>query len=208
MLEKMFSLIGVNKLLDKEGEEWEKLLADYTPEGRFDMGKDTKDSTRMKQLFEKMPLRQIEASMLLGVLALFMASFGYIGLSRWAKGHSEAAGLIMNISGLFFIVPITAHHVFCGAVEWFFIRLGRTEQALEAVLTFFRRTAAAAIAYAGLLVFSVTLLVLIISGKAELPIWAVCFNTLPVFLVLAPTKLPAKGNIANAVMFLGLSFLI
>ena len=27
MLEKMFSLIGVNKMLDKEGEEWEKLLA-------------------------------------------------------------------------------------------------------------------------------------------------------------------------------------
>ena len=30
MLEKMFSLIGVNKMLDKEGEEWEKLLAEYS----------------------------------------------------------------------------------------------------------------------------------------------------------------------------------
>lgn len=183
------------------------LLA-YTPEGRFDMGKDTKDTDRMKKLFEKMPLRQIEVSLLLGVLALFMAGFGYIGLSRWAEGYSKAAGLIMYISGLFFIVPISAHHVLCGAVEWFFIKLGRTEEALEAVLTFFRRTAAAAAAYAGLLVFSGTLLVLVISGRTELPIWAICFNTLPIFLILAPTGLPAKGNIANAVMFLGLSFLI
>ncbi|MBR1384654.1 MAG: alpha/beta hydrolase [Ruminococcus sp.] len=29
-LEKMFLLIGVNKMLDKEGEQWEKLLADYS----------------------------------------------------------------------------------------------------------------------------------------------------------------------------------
>ena len=178
----------------------------YTPDARFDMGKDIKNYERMKRVFEKMPLRQIEISMLLGVLALFMASFGYLELSRLAGESSEIAGLIMHISGMLFIVPITAHHVFCGAVEWIFVKLGRTRQALETALTFFKKTAAAAIAYLGLLVFSVTLLVLIIGGKMQLPIWACCFNTLPLFILLAPTKLPAKGNIANAVMFLGLSF--
>ncbi|MBO5558193.1 DUF6796 family protein [Ruminococcus sp.] len=180
----------------------------YTPAGRFDMGKDTKDSEKMKKLFEKMPLSRIEASMLVGVLALFMAGFGYLELSRWAGGYSELSGKIMYISGMFFIVPITAHHVLCGAVEWFYVKLGRTEQALETVLCFFRRTAAAAIAYLGLLVFAVTLLVLVISGRTALPIWACLFNTLPLFVILAPTKLPAKGNIANAVMFLGLCFMI
>ncbi|MBQ7186645.1 MAG: alpha/beta hydrolase [Ruminococcus sp.] len=30
MLEKLFSLIGVNKMLDKQGEQWERLLADYS----------------------------------------------------------------------------------------------------------------------------------------------------------------------------------
>ena len=180
----------------------------YTPAGRFDMGKDTKDSEKIKKLFEKMPLSRIEASMLVGVLALFMAGFGYLELSRWAGGYSELSGKIMYISGMFFIVPITAHHVLCGAVEWFYVKLGRTEQALETVLCFFRRTAAAAIAYLGLLVFAVTLLVLVISGRTALPIWACLFNTLPLFVILAPTKLPAKGNIANAVMFLGLCFMI
>ena len=185
----------------------DRMLA-YTPAGRFDMGKDTKDSEKMKKLFEKMPLSRIEASMLVGVLALFMAGFGYLELSRWAGGYSELSGKIMYISGMFFIVPITAHHVLCGAVEWFYVKLGRTEQALETVLCFFRRTAAAAIAYLGLLVFAVTLLVLVISGRTALPIWACLFNTLPLFVILAPTKLPAKGNIANAVMFLGLCFMI
>lgn len=185
----------------------DRMLA-YTPAGRFDMGKDTKDSEKMKKLFEKMPLSRIEASMLVGVLALFMAGFGYLELSRWAVGYSELSGKIMYISGMFFIVPITAHHVLCGAVEWFYVKLGRTEQALETVLCFFRRTAAAAIAYLGLLVFAVTLLVLVISGRTALPIWACLFNTLPLFVILAPTKLPAKGNIANAVMFLGLCFMI
>jgi len=180
----------------------------YTPAGRFDMGKDTKDSEKMKKLFEKMPLSRIEASMLVGVLALFMAGFGYLELSRWAGGYLELSGKIMYISGMFFIVPITAHHVLCGAVEWFYVKLGRTEQALETVLCFFRRTAAAAIAYLGLLVFAVTLLVLVISGRTALPIWACLFNTLPLFVILAPTKLPANGNIANAVMFLGLCFMI
>jgi hypothetical protein len=180
----------------------------YTSEGRFDLKKDTADTERMRKLFAKMPLKQIELSMLIGVLALFMAGFGYIGISRWAEPFSYISGKIMYISGLFFIVPIAAHHVLCGAVEWFYIKLGRTDEALESVLCFFRRTAAAAIAYIGLLVFAVTLFVLVVSGKTGLPEWACVFNTLTFFLILVPSKIPAKGNIANAAMFLGLAVMI
>lgn len=180
----------------------------YTPDGRFDMNKDSKDPVKMRQLFGRMPLKQIELSMLIGVFALFLSGFGFIGLSRWAESYSGTAGIIMYISGLFFIVPISAHHVLCGAVEWFYIKLGRTDEALENVLCFFRKTAAAALAYAGLLVFAAALFILLVSGKTDLPRWACVFNTLPFFLVLSPTKLPAKGNIANAAMFLGLFFMM
>ena len=180
----------------------------YTPDGKFDMSQDTKDPERMKKLFAKMPLKQIEFSMLAGVFALFMAGFGYMELSRWAEKFSQTAGTVMYISGLFFIIPIAAHHVLCGAVEWFYVKLGRTEKALETVLIFFRRTAAAAVAYAGLLVFCVTLFVLTISGNTDLPKWNCIFNTLPFFILLVPTKLPAKENIANALMFLCLAFAV
>lgn len=44
---------------------------------------------------------------------------------------------------------------------------------------------------------------MVVTGKTYIPRWACVFNTLPVFLILAPTKIPAKGNIANAFMFLG-----
>ncbi|MBP1580762.1 MAG: hypothetical protein J6B57_11810 [Oscillospiraceae bacterium] len=62
--------------------------------------------------------------------------------------------------------------------------------------------------YAGLLVFVVTLFVMVVSGGTSLPVWACVFNTLVMMIVLLPTKLPAKGNIAGALMFLGLIFLI
>ena len=101
-----------------------------------------------------------------------------------------------------------AHHVLCGATEWFYVRLGRTDDALNVIMDFFKRTSPAAIAYAGLLVFDILLFVMVVTGKTVIPRWACVFNTLPAFLILAPTKIPAKGNIANAFMFLGLAVLL
>lgn len=95
------------------------------------------------------------------------------------------------------------------AIEWIYVRLGRTEAAREAVLEFQKKTIATMYAgYAGLLVFVVTLFVMIVSGSTPLPQWTCVFNTLVVMILLLPTKFPAKGNIAGAVMFLGLIFLI
>ena len=39
---------------------------------------------------------------------------------------------------------------------------------------------------------------MVVTCKTVIPRWACVFNTLPAFLILAPTKIPAKGNIANA----------
>ena len=44
-----------------------------------------------------------------------------------------------------------------------------------------------------------------LTGKTDIPRWGCVFNTLPAFLILMSTKIPAKGNIANAFMFLGLA---
>ncbi len=179
----------------------------YTKNGRFDF-EDIKDSRRMNHIFSVMPLRQLEISMMAGIVALFLASIGYIGLADWMIEYSFTASLIMKISGLFFISLITAHHVLCGAVEWFYVKFGITKEALSNVVEFFKKTGFAAVAYVGLLIYVVTLFVVVVTGKTKLPCWACIFNTLLAFLILAPTKLPAKGNIANAFMFLGLSFLI
>ena len=39
-------------------------------------------------------------------------------------------------------------------------------------------------------------------------ILACVVNTLPVVLLISPTKIPAKGNVAGAIMFLGLAILL
>ena len=49
---------------------------------------------------------------------------------------------------------------------------------------------------------------MIVTGKTNLPRWTCVFNTLPVMAILSLTKLPAKGNIAGAVMYFGLFILL
>ena len=179
----------------------------YTKDGRFAFT-DTKDPAGMRKLFQSMTTKRLEIAMLGGIFALFMSSLGYVSLSKWMTDYSDIAGKIMMVSGLFFLILIATHHVLCGTVEWFYVRLGRTDEALAVVMEFFRRTAISAVAYVGLLCFALTFGIVVLIGKTSLPPWACVFNTFPIFLVLAPTKVPAKGNLANAVMFLGMSILL
>lgn len=180
----------------------------YTPKGRLNL-KEISDSQKMNRMFADMPLNYPMLSMLLGVFALCVAVFGYLGLSNWISQYSNVYAAIMYISSLLYFIPIVAHHVFFGTIEWFYIRLGRSDEARDAVLEFQKKTIITMYAgYAALLVFAFTLFIAVITGNTALPRWACVFNVLPLFLAILPTKLPAKGNIASAIMFLGLLFLI
>ena len=177
----------------------------YSKSGRFEFS-DVKDNSKMQKIFSTMLLKQLEAAMLVGVVALFMSSFGYIAISQYILKSNEVIGNMMLVAAMFFIVLISAHHVLCGSVEWFYVKLGMKEESLKAVMDFFKSTSVAAIAYVGLLVFVILFFIMVVTGNTSLPRWACIFNTLPAFLILAPTKAPAKGNIANAFMFIGLTF--
>lgn len=183
------------------------LLA-YTPNGRF--GFDCmKDNQKMSKIFENMPLKNIILSMLLGVLAFSISIFGYLALCNWIKQFSNIYATIMFISIVIYFIFVTAHHVFCGVIEWFYVRLGRTKEILVIITEFFKKTSITMyISYIGLFIFSITFFSAVILGNTSLPRWAAIFNTIPLFLIIAKTKLPAKGNLAGAVMFLGLILLI
>jgi len=105
-----------------------------------------KDNDRMRKVFSKMPLKNPMLSMLLGVLALLMSSSGYYALAQWMKPFSETASTLLLISLALFYIPGTAHHVFCGVAEWFYIRLGMTEDARAAISEFFKKTSATMVA--------------------------------------------------------------
>lgn len=184
-------------------------LLSYSPSGRLDLAGAVKDAKKMREEFRDLPLSWPLASILLGAAAITLFGFGYLELSRWMAAFSETASVIMYISSVVFLVPIVVHHIICGLVEWLYVRLGRTDEARKVALEFQMKTIATMIVgYLGLAVFLSTLFVMVVSGRTPLPQWACIFNTLPLMLPLALTKLPAKGNIAGAVMFLGLLLFI
>ena len=180
----------------------------YTPSGKFGFQL-MKDNDGMREAFRTMPLRNPMLSMLLGVLALLLNSGGYFALCLWMRQFSAAAAAVMLAGAAVFFIPGTAHHVFCGVAEWFYIRMGMTDEAREAITDFFKQTSVTMIAcYLGLIVFSVTLFVMVVTGRTALPAWACIFNILAIAAVLFPLRIGGAGNWAGAAMFLGLLFLI
>ena len=183
-------------------------LLGYSPSGRLDLKSALKDPEKMRTTFENMPLKWPLISIIMGVYAITAFAFGYLGLSRWMEDYSKTAAVIMYISAVVFLISIVVHHIICGLVEWLYVRMGRTDEAREVALEFQVKTIATMfVGYLGLVVYVITLFVMVVMGKTSLPAWACIFNTLPIMLVLAITKLPAKGNIAGAIMYLGLLIL-
>ena len=180
----------------------------YTPSGKFGFQL-MKNDDKMREAFRTMPLRNPMISMLMGVLALLMSSGGYFALYLWMRQFSATAAVIMLIAAAVFYIPGIAHHVICGVAEWFYIRMGMTKDAREAVMEFFKKTSVTMIAcYLGMIVFSVTLFVMVVTGATALPSWACIFNIFLIASVLSPFRIGGAGNWAGAVMFLGLLFFI
>jgi len=167
------------------------------------------DNDKMRETFRTMPLQNPMLSMLLGVLALLMSCGGYFALYLWMRQFSIAAAVIMLIAAAVFYIPGTAHHIFCGVAEWLYIRMGMTENAREAIADFFKKTSVTmVVCYMGLIVLSITLFVMVVTGSTTLPSWACIFNILLIASVLFPLRIGGTGNWAGVVMFLGLIFLI
>lgn len=184
-------------------------LLEYSPRGRLDLKGALKSSDRMREVFKDYPIMWSLISILLGTFAITMFGFGYLELSKWMADYSQVASLVMYISAVVFLIPIVVHHIICGLVEWLYVRLGKTDEAREVALEFQIKTIATMIVgYLGLATFLVTLFIMVVTGKTSLPQWACVLNTLPLMLLLTPTKLPAKGNIAGAVMYFGLIILL
>ena len=183
-------------------------LITYTPDGRFS-AKMLNDNEQLSELLKDMPLKRPMRSIMLGVFALIMSFCGFLALSEWMRQFSNVYAVIMLIGAVLFTTCVIPHHVICGLVEWLYIKLGRTDDARKAVLDFFKKASATMIVcYTGLLIFSVTFFIAVLTGTTTLPKWACIFNTLPLFLIISPFKVTGSGNIVNAAMFLALAVLI
>ena len=183
-------------------------LITYVPGGKkFDFIK-MSDNKAMSETFANMPLKNINISMLAGCLAIFMIACGYYGLYLWMSEFSHVYAVIILISIGVFLSFGTAHHVFCGVAEWFYVRMGMTEDARKAVVKFFKDTSVTMIGcYIGLIALGVALFVAVVTGTTSLPQWACIVNYFPVALLLLPLRIGGAVNWAGAVMFTGLMLL-
>ena len=183
-------------------------LMTYLPNGRFRF-EDMKDNSKLSGAFEGMSLRRPLMAMLLGCLAMCMFFFGYMALCDWMRPYSTACAALMRAGCALVFTFGMAHHVFCGAPEWLYVRLGRTQEALDIINEFFKKTSVTMIAcYLGFLVFGAALFAAVVSGATPLPRWACVFNILPLMLAMVPLRVGGFGNWAGAAMFLGLFFLL
>ena len=183
-------------------------LLTYTDGGRFGF-KDLGDNKRLSEVFGKTPASRPMLSVMLGTFAMAAALPGYLALCEWTGQFSKMHALLMAAGAALFCLTGTAHHIFCGVSEWIYIRMNRTEEAREIICDFFKKTLPAMyVCYAGLLLFAAALLAAVADGITDLPRWACVFNTLPLFLIMTPLRIVGAGNLANAIMLLGLSILI
>lgn len=183
-------------------------LLNYAPNGKVDLI-NFKDYKKSREAFRGMPLKNLSIAMFLGVVAMTFEIFGYLAVCDWIRQYSETYYLIMYIATIVMFINLALHHLFCCLVEWFFVKLNLTEEALKAVWDFFKTTCYTMyLGYLGMVVFAVAFLIAVITGKTTLPIWACIFNLIPLAIVIMPTKLPAKANVIGAIMFVGLIFLI
>ena len=178
-----------------------------TPGGAFSFSA-LKANARMAKLFATKPESEPLRSIVLGTLAMFMQFFGYLALGIWMRPYSALWANLMIVGAAMIYTFGLAHHVVGCAAEWIYIKSDHTEEGRKLTADFFGKTSAVMVGcYAGIILFSVAHFIPVVTGMTTLPAWACVFNLLPLFLVQAPFNIPGAGNIAGAVMYLGLFIL-
>ncbi len=178
-----------------------------TPGGQFGFS-DMKDNKRMAELFTTKPESDALTSVVLGTIAMFLQFFGYLALGIWMHQYTALWANLMIAGAAMIYTFGLAHHILGCAAEWIYIKSDHSEKELKMTSVFFSKTSVTMIGcYAGILIFSVAHFIPVAAGMTLLPAWACVFNLLPLFLVQAPFNIPGAGNIAGAVMYLGLFIL-
>ena len=169
-----------------------------------DIGNEGKMAKLLEGVSADVPMR----SAILGAFSLLLQLFGYCAITAYIYGHSVWYGSILFVSIALFLIIGTAHHVKYSLGEYVFIRLGRDNRAKNLMLDLYNSAPITRMCYAGYLVFTVTLIVSIVSGTAALPLWAALFTILPVFLILAPFRIIGTLHIAAMISMLAWIFLM
>lgn len=164
--------------------------------------KDLNDSRKMSELMDGASERTPMRSSILGAFALFLEAFGYFAITAKVYQNSHVLGLILFVAILLFIVIGTAHHLVCGLSEWIYVKLGRSEEAHQAMLALYNGAPATKACYLGYVAFIIALIVAIAMGFASVPLWMIAFTVLPIFIVLVPFRIIGTLHISAMISML------
>ncbi len=104
------------------------MLIIFSKDGKRFNFKLMSDNEKMSDAMENMLIKNQMIPMLIGVLAIFIMSWGYFGICLYVYPFSKTYAAVLFVSTMLCMIPITAFHVFCGTAEWYYIRMGRTEE--------------------------------------------------------------------------------
>lgn len=169
-----------------------------------DIGTDNKMAVLMNGVSEKIPMR----SAILGAFALMFEFFGYFAIAAYVYGHSKLYGSILFVAIVLFVIIGTAHHVKTALVEYVFLKLGRNDTAKSLMLDLFHDAPITRICFIGYIVFTIVLIIAILSGAAALPLWAALFTVLPIFILMYPFRIIGTLHISAMISMLAWIFLL
>lgn len=189
---------------------WCDYVLSVYPNGRItlDIMSDVNDESKMAHLMKGTSPDIPFKSAMYGVIALFMEFLGYAAIALYISEYNRAFGVVLLLSAAFFGILGTGHHVKYALGVWMFVKGGCDKTSYQLFNEIYNKMSVTKVAYIGYIVFIVTLIIAIVTGVTPLPLWALVFTVLPVFLVMAPFKIIGTLHFSAMITFAGWLYMI
>lgn len=180
------------------------VLAVY-PNGKItiDTMNDVNDESKMAHLMKGTDPDLPFKSAMYGVVSLFMEFLGYTAIALYISEYHRIFGGILFLCAALFAILGSGHHVKYALGVWMFIKGGCSKTSYQHLNELYNKIPVTKAAYIGYVLFVVTLIAAIVSGVTPLPLWAVIFTVLPVFVAMIPFKIIGTLHFSAIITFAG-----
>lgn len=189
---------------------WCDRALSITPNGRIMLAtmKEIDNPKGMAKLYEGVDASVPMKSAVFGVMSLVLQFFGYFSITYFVWTFSEVFGIVLFAGSVVFAILGSGHHMKYALGVWMFIKGGRNEKAYELLSGLYHGGNATKLAYFGYIIYIAALIASICTGVCGLPLWALIFTVLPIFILLFPFKIIGSLHISAIITFLGWIFLM
>lgn len=189
---------------------WCDRALSITPNGRITLAtmKEIDNPKGMAKLYEGVDASVPMKSAVFGVMSLVLQFSGYFSITYFVWTFSEVFGIVLFAGSVVFAILGSGHHMKYALGVWMFIKGGRNEKAYELLSGLYHGANATKLAYFGYIIYIAALIASICTGVCGLPLWALIFTVLPIFILLFPFKIIGSLHISAIITFLGWIFLM